>query len=297
MTLPSISLVIPSYNSAETIERAVRSVLSQRYPRLELFLIDGGSKDETMRRVQPYVASFRKIISESDRGQAHALNKGFALARGDIFGWVCSDDELAPGALTFVAELFKQHPEANLLTGGCRRVFPDGTSVQTRPGSRVLEQVSYRNGFEQPSTFWRSELHHAAGEIPEDFRYAFDHAWWNELKVAGARLITTDHVLSHYHFSDSNKTSTGGRALATEMYRVTKQYGPLGGRLADVYMFLYRHFDLKGYYDYPLPRLSLRRLYFSTARRWLSCVIGSELVASYSWNFASKQERNLCWYK
>jgi hypothetical protein len=196
-----------------------------------------------------------------------------------------------------VAKLFESHPEANLTTGGCLRKFTDSTVIRTEPGPRVLERIGYFNGIEQPSTFWRAALHRAAGELDEDLPLAFDWAWWNRLKKAGARLVTTPEVLSYYYFSSTNKTSTGGRRVAGEMYRVIKQFGPLNGYLADIYWLLYKHFDLHGCYDQPPLHTRARRWTFHRTLKLLVTLFGRELIYSYNWNFASKQERNLCWYK
>lgn len=296
-TSARISLVVPSFNSAATIARTLESLRLQDYPALELFLVDGGSTDATLEIARPYLPLFKWWVSEPDRGQTEALNKGFRRASGDVFGWLCADDELAPGALRTVGRLFADHPEASVLTGGCLRKFADGTVVRTEPGPRTLERISYHNGMEQPSTFWRATLHRAAGELDEDMHLAFDWAWWNRLKLAGARLITTPEVLSHYYFSPTNKTSTGGTRVAKEMYQVIKKFGPLRGRLADIYFFLYSRFDLHGCYDNPPTPTRLRRWCFRRVLKLLRVAFGEELIYSYNWNFASKQQRNLCWYK
>jgi len=294
---PRISLIIPSYNAVATMERTITSIAAQNYPSLEVILMDGGSRDGTMEIVQRYAGLFKVMVSEPDRGQAHAINKGFRLATGEIFGWLCADDELSPGALAQVAELFQKNPEASLLTGGCARVFADGTIIHTEPQPQLWSRLAYQDGIEQPSTFWKASLHRAAGELDESYNFTFDWDWWNRMKRSGAKLATTPQILSRYHFSDSNKTSTGARALVNELYRVIKKYGPLRGYLADIYMFLYKNFDLHGYYDRPPKHHPMRGWFFRRALRILTSIWGKEIIYGYNWNFASKQERNLCWYK
>ena len=309
--LPKISIVIPCYNAASTIERTVKSLISQQYPSLELILIDGQSQDGTMAIVDTYQHHFTQIISEPDRGQANALNKGFELATGEIWGWLCADDEFTDGALLYFANLFASRPEIDAISAGCRRIFADGSTFNTKPRADAMARIAYHNGIEQPSTLWRATLHQQAGSLDESYHYAFDWVWWNQLQQAGVQLLTTDRVVSCYYFSDTNKTSTGSRDLVNEMYRIIKHYGPRRGYLADVYLFIYNNFDLAGYYD-----KSPDTPYFSwvfcllLARQnpfkvfsWLCCLCGSivifgkDRILSYNWNFASKQERNLCWYK
>jgi glycosyltransferase involved in cell wall biosynthesis len=296
MIWPRVSIVIPSFNAACTIERAIVSVLNQNYPNLELIVMDGGSQDGSVEVARKLLNHGMRIISEPDTGQANALNKGFKLATGDIFGWLCADDELTPGALVCVAGLFNERPDANFLTGGCMRVFEDGTTTQTQPNPAFWDRIGFQNAIEQPSTFWKSELHRAAGHLDETFNYAFDWVWWNELKRVGAKPIRTGTVLSRYYFSESNKTATGGRKLVDEMYRVVKKYGPLNGRLADIYMYLYLNFDLRGYFDRPPSCGKIRAKLFNIGLKTFGAIVGKEWVRSYNWNFASRQERRLCWH-
>jgi glycosyltransferase involved in cell wall biosynthesis len=310
--LPLISIIIPCYNAAETIERTIRSLIEQRYPNLESIAIDGGSTDDTVAILDRYQQYFTKIISEPDLGQANALNKGFKLATGEIYGWLCADDELTPGALAYLADLFQSRPEIDAISAGCTRVFADGSIHDTAPRTDVMARISYHNGIEQPSTLWRADLHHRAGELDESYNYAFDWVWWNQLQQAGANVLVVDRVVSRYYFSDTNKTSTGARDVVDEMYRVIKNFGPIRGYLADIYLFLYEHFDLSGYYD-KSPDVSHLEwcMYLFKQQRYnklkifawlvylqsLSLLFGRDPILSYNWNFASRQERNLCWYK
>lgn len=297
MSLPKITIVVPCFNASSTLERTIQSLLIQDYPDLELILIDGKSKDNTLTIVKQYEAHFKYIVSEPDRGQSDAINKGFRLATGDLWGWLCADDELAPNALHKAVEIFNGDPNINMVTGGCLRIFSDGTKIETHPNDLIMERISYQNGIEQPSTFWKADLHRKAGELDESYRYALDWEWWNRLKINGAKLATTPVVLSHYYFSETNKTSTGANAMLKEMYQVIKTYGPLKGYLADIYMFLYKYFDLYGCYDRP-PICSQRR---QDIHHWVLKQLvkwfGAEYIYCYNWNFASKQERGLCWYK
>jgi glycosyltransferase involved in cell wall biosynthesis len=309
--LPKITIVIPCYNAVSTIERTVKSLINQHYSNLELILIDGGSNDGTMEIIKVYQSHFTTIISEPDRGQAHALNKGFRLATGEIWGWLCADDEFTAGALLYFAKLFQNQPEIDAVSAGCKRIFADGSTFSTKPRADAIDRIAYHNGIEQPSTLWRAELHQRAGELDESYHYAFDWVWWNQLQQVGIKLLVVDRVVSRYYFSDTNKTSTGSRDLVDEMYRIIKHYGPIRGYLADIYLFLYEKFDLVGYYD-KAPYTEQTDWIFYLLKTghnplkilsWLLCLVGlttifgRDRILGYNWNFASKQERNLCWYK
>ncbi|MEM1104539.1 MAG: glycosyltransferase, partial [Pseudomonadota bacterium] len=237
-------------------------------------------------------------VSEPDRCQAHALNKGFAKAGGEIFGWLCADDELAPGALRRIGRLFAERADVDVITAGCQRDFNEGANrVQTTPDARYYERLDFMNTIEQPSTFWRAASHRAAGKLDETYRYAFDWEFWCRLKRVGARFHAIDDILSVYYFSDDNLTSSGGQKIADEMYRVIKTYGPYQGRIADVYRFLFRTFDMRGYYDADtreqIPKW--KRGFFYGVLRALYVPFDRETVNSYNWNFASRQERGLGW--
>ncbi len=310
--LPKISIIIPCYNAVSTIERTIRSLINQHYTNLELVLIDGGSNDGTMEIVNSYKGHFDRIISEPDRGQANALNKGFKLTTGEIWGWLCADDELTAGALLYFAKLFQINPDIDVITAGCKRIFADGTTFNTKPRADVMQRIAYHNGIEQPSTLWRATVHQQVGALDENYNYAFDWVWWNQLQQAGVRVLVADRVVSRYYFSDTNKTSTGSRETINEMYRIIKHYGPARGYLADIYLFLYENFDLEGYYDKPphVERIDwwwyllkqeqtnrFKLLYWIVCLWGLSLVFGRDRIMGYNWNFASRQERNLCWYK
>lgn len=294
---PKISLVIPSFKAGSTIERTLNSIKLQNYPNLQLIVMDGGSKDETVDILVHWNEFIDFWVSEPDKGQVDALNKGFANANGEILGWVCADDELILGALKSVAETFLDHPKSDVVTGGCRRVFADGKHIDTLPSPSFYEDLSFKNTIEQPSTFWRSYVAERIGELDGNYKYAFDWEYWCRMKERGVKFHSIPTPLSIYHFSDENLTSTGGRAIADEMYRIIKHYGPYNGKVADVYRLLYRYFDLKGYYDAEstnnLPGWKLSLFHF--VLRILYMRYDPHVINSYNWNFVSRQERGLGW--
>lgn len=294
---PRLSLVVPSFKAVKTMARTLDSVIAQKYPDLQLIVIDGGSPDGTADVIKSYEHVISYWVSEKDKGQVDALNKGFAKADGEIYGWLCADDELMPGALRSVAQVFMARPEVDVVTGGCRRNFNDKFTVDTVPDAGFLNDLDFKNTIEQPSTFWRSFNHAAAGELDGSYRYAFDWEYWCRLKRTGAVFHAVPDILSLYHFSDDNLTSTGGRKIADEMYRIIKTYGPYRGRIADVYRFLYKNFDLRGYYDKEKKEQlsSLQQARFHAVLRTLYWLFDSHTVNSYNWNFCSRQERGLGW--
>jgi glycosyltransferase involved in cell wall biosynthesis len=269
----------------------------QEYPNLQIIVIDGASDDGTVDLIRKNEAQIDRWASEPDSGQAEALNKGFDLADGSLFGWLCADDEYLPGALTKAAAHFEERPEIDVVTGDCLRMFPGGKVTATTPPADFVSRLDYVNTLEQPSTFWRATAQKRAGRLDQSMRYAFDWEWWCRLKRSGARFGRIEAALSKYYFSGENLTSTGGRKIADEMYRVVKAYGPYRGRLADAYRMLYRQFDLAGHYDRDQQQApsGWRRMLFRAVRQGLYLVYDRDRIDAYNWHFAARQERGLDW--
>lgn len=295
---PRVSIVIPTFRASETFERALKSLVTQEYPNLQIIVVDGASDDGTVELVRKNEAQIDRWVSEPDSGQAAALNKGLDMADGALIGWLCADDELLPGALARIAAYFEERPEMDVVTGGCVRVFPGGRTTTTTPPDDFVSRLDYVNTLEQPSTFWRAAAQARAGRLDQSMRYAFDWEWWCRLKRSGARFGRIEAPLSTYYFSGQNLTSTGGRKIADEMYRVVKVYGPCRGRLADAYRLLYRKFDLAGHYDrdrQSAPPPFRRRMIFRLVLRGLYLLYGRDRIDAYNWHFAARQERGLGW--
>lgn len=296
--LPRITIVTPSLNAEKTIERTLRSVEDQVYPNLQLICVDGNSSDGTQAIIGRYRHIVSHVILEEDKNAADAVNKGFKFADGDIFCYLNADDALAAGALACVAQNFLNNPDIDVLTGGCHRIFADGSELITQVPDGFLDTLSMRNAIEQPSTFWRADAHRRAGSFDDSYQLAFDWEWWNRLRSSGAQFKRIPDVLSVYYFSDGNLTSRGGLRVIDEMYRVTKTYGPFRGYIADVYRFLFRTFDMHGYCDQSFGRLPLaKKLSFGATRLLLKLFFGKQAINCYNWNWASKQVRGLVWYK
>jgi len=180
--LPRISLVTPSLNQRRYIGETIESVLSQDYPDLEYRIQDGGSTDGTLDVLRRYAARV-PTVSETDRGQADAINRGLRRVSGEVLGYLNSDDFLLPGALRAVAEVFATAPETVLVFGRARYVDEAGRPVGghvTRPDAFTrLAQACF---VAQPATFWRRQVWLEVGELDETLHHAMDYDYW--LRVA-----------------------------------------------------------------------------------------------------------------
>ncbi len=290
------SIVIPNYNSGPLLERALRSVLAQNYPDLQIILADAQSTDASRQTIEEYRHVFDPLLCEKDDGQADGLNRGFRHARGDLHGWLCSDDELLPGALAHIAATFRSNPEADVVLGACERIYPDGRVAVTYPDPDAWRTIGLRDTIEQPSTFWSAALHRKLGELDPTFYLAFDWDFWCRMRDVGARLVATDQVLSRYHFSASNKSGSSGRRHLEEGLRIIRRHCPRGWLFAPAYRFLYEHFDLRGCYDLPPTCSPARAAAFRLTTKILTAVLGQDPLLLYNLHFASLQERGLPWW-
>lgn len=243
-TLPRITVVTPSYNQGAFLEQTILSVLGQLYENLEYIVIDGGSTDDSADIIRRYESRLAYWVSEKDRGQSDALNKGFARATGDILCWLNSDDFFLPGALhRAVRELSEG---VDFVYGNCLSFSDKGSrGIVNRPPAHSREHLEVVDYIVQPSTFWRRSLWEKTGPLNENCHYAFDWEWYLRADRLG-RFAKADFIFSAYRFHDAHKSSYGGQKRAGEIVAVAHSHG--GERAARHYDFALAHVeDLKKY--------------------------------------------------
>lgn len=218
MTLPTISLVTPSLNQGDFIEKTILSVLSQEYPHLEYIVMDGGSSDNTPRVLEHYSDRIR-WVSEPDRGQTDAINKGLRMTHGSIVGYLNADDALLPGSLWKVADAFANQPDARWATGKCRIVAEAGIEIRksiTSYKNLLLGMSSFpflvmTNYISQPSTFWRRDAMEEVGFLDEGLQYIMDYEYWLRLYSRYPLLFIPEYLASFTIHPASKTTSMGHR--------------------------------------------------------------------------------------
>lgn len=214
---PKISIVTPSYNQAEFIERTMRSVLDQDYPNVEYIVVDGGSTDGTPNVIARYADRLAYWVSEPDRGQSHAINKGLARASGEILGWLNSDDWLEPGALARVALEATRFPDAGAFVGEGRVVDGAGKIYEhKKPGELSFEAFCrWLDGdfFMQPACFFRRSAWERSGPLDETLHVSLDLDLWLRM-VRRVPFRPIDQWLSTSLRHPKAKT----RARRNEMY-------------------------------------------------------------------------------
>ncbi len=215
---PRVTVVTPSFNQAKFLEETLRSVLLQAYPNLEYVVIDGGSEDGSMEIIKKYEPWLDYWVSEPDRGQSHAINKGFRRATGEILAWLNSDDIYYPGALAAAARGMVESGH-DIFLGAM-----DKTLVQPGEPARFVKRSTPFDGepihrfgvlgdgdggdfhFYQPSMFWTRRLWEVTGGLDERYHYVMDMEWCNRALAEGARVATSEELLTRFTLHPKSKS-------------------------------------------------------------------------------------------
>jgi glycosyltransferase involved in cell wall biosynthesis len=221
--VPLVSIVTPSFNQGRFIEETIRSVVDQDYPRIEHIIVDACSTDETIEilRLYPHL----RWVSEPDDGQADALNKGFAMAEGDIFAWLNADDLYLPGAVSTAVEAL-QESGADLVHGGWRQIDERGNTIRdVEPVPFDLRrQLEERNAVAQPGAFFTRAAFEAVGGLDIRYRYAMDYELWLKLGER-FRVRHVDRVLAAYRYHPESKTVAEPDGFSPETIRASRRHG------------------------------------------------------------------------
>lgn len=229
---PKVSIVTPSYNQGRFIEETIRSVLLQGYPNLEYFVIDGGSTDESVEIIEKYAPWIDYWVSEPDRGQSHAIDKGLTRCTGEIFNWLNSDDYYAPSALRSIAVEFAE-PSVGIVSGRERR-FGKGIASFIHPGSTVkdtLEETVFKGHNVQPCTFFRRAFLDRTGGVSTKLHYLMDMDLYMRygLQHGQGGILKIGGILSNFRLHDESKTVTQRPLFEndrwTMRYSLAKQFG------------------------------------------------------------------------
>lgn len=265
---PRISIITPSFNQGQYLEETIRSILLQNYPALEYIIIDGGSTDGTVdliRKYEPWITSW---VSERDRGQTHAINKGLRLATGEIINWINSDDYLAPGALHHIATAYQQG--FDLLAGQVYN-FHDQDETRNPEYTGVIRNLNFsikkyfNNGgfyFHQPGVWLKRALLEGM-TLDEQLHYCFDTDLVLRLLEKKPVVVYSDRVLVHFRLHPESKTQTLRHHFEKEFAQIHERYT--------------RHPD-------PVIAADARRLVDET--NWRNFVNDLRLVAAPKWQKA-----------
>ncbi|MGA1864748.1 MAG: glycosyltransferase family 2 protein [bacterium] len=226
---PKISIITPSYNQGDFIEETIRSVLLQGYPNLEYIIIDGGSTDNSLDIIKKYERFLAYWVSEPDRGQTHAINKGVEISTGNIIGWINSDDVYCKGAFKTILDnmLINSDIFYPVVFGGIELIDEKSRFLRTFPGKPVNREkliAFWRQDWHipQPTVFFRSDIL-KSNKLNESLHYAMD---W-ELYLRVSEKYTFRHIpeiLARFRAHGDSKTSGGWGPFTREQIVFSKKY-------------------------------------------------------------------------
>jgi glycosyltransferase involved in cell wall biosynthesis len=223
---PLVYIVTPSFNQARYLEATILSVLEQDYPNLEYIIVDGGSTDGSVDIIKKYADRLAWWVSEADKGQTDAINKGFARAKGDIIAWINSDDTYDPGAVSAAVKYMQSHPDVGLVYGDTHFIDENG-QVIGKFNARQTDYGLLRQGYvhiPQQAAFFRGDLWREVGPLDPSFYFAMDYDLWVRL-AERAPIHYTPQMWANFRLHSSGKTIISDDRCWPEMIRVHRRGG------------------------------------------------------------------------
>jgi glycosyltransferase involved in cell wall biosynthesis len=219
--LPLVSIVTPSFNQAQFLETTIRSVLKQDYPRIEYIICDGGSTDGSVDIIQKYEDRIAFWVSEKDKGQTDAINKGFCRATGQIFAWLNSDDVYLPGCVSTIMRFLNNHPEVGMAFGNVEIIDAQGRILMRPQWGEYgfVKQLTQQITIPQPAAFFRRKAIEQIGYLRTDLHYAFDFDLWLQIgRHYPIRRI--GKTTAQFRLSDNSKSVSQTNKWGEELIRI-----------------------------------------------------------------------------
>jgi glycosyltransferase involved in cell wall biosynthesis len=250
---PMISAVLPSYNQVKYVSLAINSILAQNYPNLEIIVVDGASADGTVEILKSYGSKIR-WVSEKDKNQSDALNKGFRMAKGEIIAWLNTDDLYEDGALKTIGRYFAEHPDCIWLYGRCINIDQNGDQIQkwvTDYKDFFCRRYSYtslliQNFISQMAVFFRRSVLQEIGEIDVSLRNGMDYDFWLRLGRRHKPAFI-DQNLGKFRIHLDSKTIKESKNLFDNDYLCAKKYA--AGKWWIIFLHKIFHITILSYYS------------------------------------------------
>ncbi|HDK42354.1 MAG TPA: glycosyltransferase [Candidatus Pacearchaeota archaeon] len=222
---PKISIVTPSYNQAEFLERTILSVLNQNYPNLEYIIIDGGSTDGSVEIIKKYEKYLAYWVSEKDKGQADAINKGFAKSCGEILAYINSDDAYHPEAFFKIAKAFNKNSKADLVFGNVSYIDAYNNLIgECKFTNFDFATLIYEGGnLHQPGAFWTKKIYDKVNGFNPKYKFCMDYDFFCRVAESGNMVHIRDY-LANFRHHEKSKSSTINHIGLIEHEKIARRY-------------------------------------------------------------------------
>ncbi len=222
MQTPKISVITPSFNQAAYLERTIRSVLDQGYPNIEYIIIDGGSTDGSIDIIRKYADRLTYWISEPDRGQAHAINKGLQRATGEWVAWQNSDDIFYSDAFSQLAQMAAKKPDIDLIIGNMNLIDKDDVLLRDMKYVRPTYHSMLAEGMVlvNQAAFWKRDVHSQIGFLDEALDCAFDVEWFLRLLQHKRKSVHVPSTWGALRLHDETKASNRQHVFQVEIQKI-----------------------------------------------------------------------------
>ncbi|MEH2470459.1 glycosyltransferase involved in cell wall biosynthesis [Nitrobacteraceae bacterium AZCC 2161] len=265
-----VSVVTPSFNQGQFIQRTLNSVATQGIPDIEHIVFDGGSSDETVDVLKRFGNAIQ-WTSEKDKGQTDAVNKGICATSGEIIGWLNSDDVYYPYAVAHVLQFFENHPDIDVVYGEADYIDLNDYAFQPYPTEPWnFERLKQNCYICQPAAFFRRRVIEQYGLLDENLHFCMDYEYWLRLAKAGARFAHLDQKLAGSRLYAENKT-LGSRLKVTE--EILNMQKSMFGTVPTSWLWNYAHAATEAKIDRE-----------KAPKRFALGVVSVMAMASFRWN-------------